>query len=432
MARGDAEKAQRITDIFHQASSTTDNQTYDMSSVKTRDIDTATLSAFMDGTINTINIGPLTVVHGSVSSYTVSGKVIDASGNNLSGVNITITGAITTVTTTGNDGTYSSTALQNGSYTVTPSFSGYTFSPASRLITVSGANLTGQDFTAAPATYSISGKITLSGAGILGVTVSLTGASTTSATTDANGNYAFAGVVNGSYTITPSKAGYTFTPSTSSITVNNAAVTVPEITAGIYVPPQFAYVANSHSGTISVYTINQTTGALTSGFAVAAGTYPRSIAVDPSRKFAYVANEGSGGGYGTISVYTIDQTTGALTPGTALTIYSGPDTIQAPQSIVVHPSGKFAYTANGNLGTVTAYSINQTTGDLTPGTAVAAGAAPYSVAVSPSGKFAYATNSGSNNISVYIIEQTTGALTEGTTVSAGDYPTSITTTGAIQ
>jgi len=42
---------------------------------------------------------------------------------------------------------------------------------------------------------------------------------------------------------------------------------------------------------------------------VAAGTGPRSAAVDPSGKFAYVAN----GGSHNISVYTIEAGTGALT-----------------------------------------------------------------------------------------------------------------------
>ena len=52
------------------------------------------------------------------------------------------------------------------------------------------------------------------------------------------------------------------------------------------------------------------TGALTSlGATVAAGSGPRSIAVDPTGKFVYVANLGSG----SISAYSANATTGALT-----------------------------------------------------------------------------------------------------------------------
>ncbi|MFZ3091342.1 MAG: beta-propeller fold lactonase family protein [Nitrospirota bacterium] len=78
------------------------------------------------------------------------------------------------------------------------------------------------------------------------------------------------------------------------------------------------------------------------------------------------------------------------------------------------------------------YTINQTTGALTAGTAVAAGTYPRSVTVDPSGKFAYAANENSSDISVYTINQTTGALTAGTAVAAGTWPTSVTTTGTIQ
>jgi hypothetical protein len=61
---------------------------------------------------------------------------------------------------------------------------------------------------------SISGTVTASGGGALaGVTLALTGTSTGSTTTGAQGTYSFTGLTaNGSYTVTPSLAGYTFAP----------------------------------------------------------------------------------------------------------------------------------------------------------------------------------------------------------------------------
>jgi DNA-binding beta-propeller fold protein YncE len=57
-------------------------------------------------------------------------------------------------------------------------------------------------------------------------------------------------------------------------------------------------------GWISGYTIDSTTGALTaisgSPFPDGIGTSPYSLAVDPTGKFAYVANNGGG-----VSGYTI-------------------------------------------------------------------------------------------------------------------------------
>jgi succinate-acetate transporter protein len=56
---------------------------------------------------------------------------------------------------------------------------------------------------------SVSGRITAGGSGLSGVTVTL-GSLTT--TTDANGNYSFSNVPDGTYTVTPSLTGYTFNP----------------------------------------------------------------------------------------------------------------------------------------------------------------------------------------------------------------------------
>jgi 6-phosphogluconolactonase (cycloisomerase 2 family) len=67
---------------------------------------------------------------------------------------------------------------------------------------------------------------------------------------------------------------------------------------------------NVGSNDVSMYTINATTGVLTSIGVMATGTNPVSIAVDPTGKFAYVANSGSNN----LSMYSINGATGALTP----------------------------------------------------------------------------------------------------------------------
>ena len=68
-------------------------------------------------------------------------------------------------------------------------------------------------------TYTISGSVTLSGAGVSGVTVALGGSLTASATTGSSGNYAFSGLgAGGNYTVTPSGTSYLFTPASQSVT----------------------------------------------------------------------------------------------------------------------------------------------------------------------------------------------------------------------
>jgi DNA-binding beta-propeller fold protein YncE len=148
---------------------------------------------------------------------------------------------------------------------------------------------------------------------------------------------------------------------------------------------KFAYVANQGAppanGNVSAYTIDPSTGALTAIGTFTAGTVPASVAVDPTGKFAYVANSGSNN----VSAYTIDPSTGALK-----TVQNSPFTAGSePRSVAVDPTGKFAYVANSRDGTVSAYSIGST-GALkqVPHSPFTAGSEPFSVAVTPLVPFA--------------------------------------------
>ena len=93
---------------------------------------------------------------------------------------------------------------------------------------------TGFVVVTAPA-YSIAGRVTLAagGAPLAGVTVTLTKPDTTTAvtTTDAGGNYVFAGLVSGGYAVTPSKTNYSFTPSGQPVTLGTADQTNVNFTA---------------------------------------------------------------------------------------------------------------------------------------------------------------------------------------------------------
>jgi 6-phosphogluconolactonase len=105
--------------------------------------------------------------------------------------------------------------------------------------------------------------------------------------------------------------------------------------------------------------------------------------------------------------------------------------------VAVDPTGKFAYVANKGDNTISAYTINATTGALTPipGSPFAAGDAPFSVAVDPTGKFAYVTNSYflDNTVSGFTINAVSGALTPipGSPFAAGRSPLGIVVSGQI-
>ena len=176
----------------------------------------------------------------------------------------------------------------------------------------------------------------------------------------------------------------------------------------------WAYVANAGNATVGQFSINQSTGVLTSiATAIASGTGPFSITVDPTNRFAYTANATAA----TVSQYSINQSTGALT-----SIGADIATGASPRVIVVDPSGRFAYTVNYSGSTISMFSINQTTGALTSITTdISSGQLnPLTIAIEPTGRFLYVGTATSSQIAIFSINQTTGALTAaGSTPTAG-------------
>ncbi len=106
-------------------------------------------------------------------TYSISGTISPTAGG--SGAPVTLSGAASATTTADSTGNYTFTGLANGTYAITPSRSGYTFNPSTQTATVTGANLTGVNFTAqSNPTFSISGTMsTVSGTGYAKINSSL-------------------------------------------------------------------------------------------------------------------------------------------------------------------------------------------------------------------------------------------------------------------
>jgi hypothetical protein len=165
--------------------------------------------------------GSYTATYGGAPvTYSLTGTISGSGGN---GATVTLSGASTASVTANASGGYTFTGLANGAYTVTPSKAGFVFSPSSRNVTVSGANITGVNFTSTVQTFSISG--TISGSGGNAATVTLSGAGSGSTTSNSTGSFTFTGRANGTYTVTPTKAGFAYTPASQTVTVNGADVT---------------------------------------------------------------------------------------------------------------------------------------------------------------------------------------------------------------
>jgi YVTN family beta-propeller protein len=225
---------------------------------------------------------------------------------------------------------------------------------------------------------------------------------------------------------------YALDPTTGTLTLTGSGVLfgtpdchscVTPYSLAVHPSGKFAYVAlegGLFPTFISMFSIDATTGAFTSIGAISAEGRAEAVTVDPTGNFAYVANRIDPGGVpGNVAAFSINSTTGALTP--MGTISAGID----PTSLAVDPTGKFVYVTNSGTNDVFTYTINTTTGVLTSVGQISTGINPSFVAVDPTGKFAYVTNSGSNDVSMYTIDATTGALTGIGTIATDSSPTSI-------
>lgn len=169
------------------------------------------------------------------AQQSISGSISPASISAGAAVTLTtkLQGRTVATVSVAADGTYSFSNISKGSYRVTPTKSGVTFTPGNIVVRISGSAMTGVNFTATSATTTPTSAWAISGtvSGGAGATVSLSGAAAASTTADANGNYTFSGLANGSYAVTPSRAGYTMSPSSQSATVNGANVSGLNFTA---------------------------------------------------------------------------------------------------------------------------------------------------------------------------------------------------------
>ncbi len=185
---------------------------------------------------------------------------------------------------------------------------------------------------------------------------------------------------------------------------------------------RFVYVANQLSEDITAFSVDASTGTLTElpGSAFPIGSQPIALAIDPTGRFLYVSatNFTNGALQQSIYEYTIDSVTGVVTaaagspflPGTFVT------------SIAFNPKGNFAYLSQGSpdpplLIPILVCAVDFSSGQLTlaaagqPAGQPAAGGADHAT-VSPSDKFLYSIDSNANAVDAFTIEFGSGSPTE--------------------
>lgn len=149
---------------------------------------------------------------------------------------------------------------------------------------------------------------------------------------------------------------------------------------------------------------------------IRSGVQPSGIAVDPTSRFIYVTDDLS------------NQVGGYLvtTNGLPQAMINGPfATGQYPSNLTIDPRAKYLYVTNFNAASVTAYSIDQATGNLSGSVgsgAVGVKTNPSCVTIDPAlGIYLYTSNSGDQTISGLQLSPNNGTLKD---IQNTPYPTS--------
>jgi hypothetical protein len=192
-------------------------------------------------------------------TFTISGTLSPTTGG--SGATVSLSGPSSATTTTNSAGTYSFGGLTAGTYAVTPSEAGFSFSPTSQTATITVTDVSGINFTATAQkgpTFAISGTITPTSGGS-GATVLLSGAVGATTVTNTAGNYTFSGLPNGNYTVLPIDAGFAYTPTTRTVTINGANDTGVDFTAAVGQAHTVALTWIASSSAVTGYNIYRST-----------------------------------------------------------------------------------------------------------------------------------------------------------------------------
>ena len=156
---------------------------------------------------------------------------------------------------------------------------------------------------------------------------------------------------------------------------------------------RFAYASSASDNSIQIFTTDEKTGNLQtkSIFSVGPGKAPAALALSANAKFLYSLNRGTND----ISILAINPATGDLTNAGTVAVPTG------PYAMVFSVRGDYAYVSCDGASTIAAYSVDLSTGALTPlsaGSYVAGGGRVQSLTISFDGDFLYAANPDANQI----------------------------------
>ena len=190
-----------------------------------------------------------------------------------------------------------------------------------------------------------------------------------------------------------------------------ASIALGAGTKPMTIAPAFAYVANFSSSDISVFAIDELTGDLTeianSPVPTASFNLEEELALDPLGEFAYFPS----GLSDSMAAFRIENG-GGLTELSSLPFGMGsPFAVgNEPRSVSVDPSGRFVYVAVRQDSLIRGFTINRLSGELAPMGMTFPVNFPTDIEVDPTGRFAFVVGDG-DLITSFSLDSSTGALT---------------------
>jgi 6-phosphogluconolactonase len=141
------------------------------------------------------------------------------------------------------------------------------------------------------------------------------------------------------------------------------------------------------------------------------------IEIDPSNRYVFVPHVARSGGPNAVAQFKFDETTGRLTPNipTFLPLFDN----EGPRHMLVHPTLNYAYSADEQGASATAFALDARSGLLTKLHSVSTVPSDYKkglvscseVQIHPNGRLLFVVTRGHNSIASFTIDQATGRLT---------------------
>lgn len=216
-----------------------------------------------------------------------------------------------------------------------------------------------------------------------------------------------------SFSLTP--AGQPGAGTLAPVGVTRTQTTPTELTvttgaAGVAYTSKYAYALTANGGQIAAYSVSPSGALASTGQTYDPGNFPLGLCIDPTQRYLLAASLQDG----TVRSWAISLSNGSLTPMSNLQLSAG------LTSVVIEPSGRFAFALNGVARTISVLRI-------APGgvlslestvTGVGTGGA-ISLAIEPAGRFLYVADGGTRttnpplqvSVSAYRIDPAAGGLT---------------------